>query len=316
MARSAIDIVQELVKGRMEFNHPMSKMTTIRAGGPADLVIFPSGREDLTGLMRFFGEHDIERTFIGSGSTFVVRDGGIRGAVVCLREGLNNIGLVTDWSGSPQVKAEAGVEIGELLDWSTEKGFRGLEFLSGIPGTVGGAVVNNSGGWGREVADCLVEIETIDTEGRTHRIMVEDLALGYRSSKVPEGQVVVSATFKGTLGTPDQIEEEIRDYYTRRRAAYPLTEATAGMIFLNPEGQSPAGELIDRCGLKGVRVGEAEISKLHANFIVNFGEAKAGQIVSLIGMIQERVYVKFKLKLDTRVTIAGAWEKAKIRIQE
>lgn len=315
MSRSAIDEIREFFRGTMELNVPMQTMTTIRTGGPADLVLAPADKQDLSEALKFLNDRAIAARAIGGGSTVVVRDGGIRGAVISMGEGFRSILPAPDWSGAPQIRVEAGVTVAELTEWTVKHGFGGMEFLSGIPGTVGGAVVNNSFGWGKAVSDVFVEAEAMDSFGNLHTLKSEAMGFGDRRSNLPEGFIIVSATFKGDHREAGQVDSMSKNFLSRRRSNYPLGEECVGMVFRNAGGQ-PAERLIEACGLKGVRVGDAEVSRLNANFIVNLGNVEAGNVVSLIGMIQERVYVKYKLKLETALTVLGNWQKSKVRIRE
>lgn len=315
MASNAIDEIREFFRGQMELNVPMDTMTTIRTGGPADLVLRPEDKQDLSEVLKFLNDRSIAARAIGSGSTVVVRDGGIRGAIISLTDGFRDILPAPDWAGTPQIRAGAGVMISDLTEWAVEHGFGGLEFLAGIPGTLGGAVVNNSFGWGRAVSDVFVEAEVMDSFGNIHTLRHEALGFGDRRSNLPEGFIILSATLKGEHRDSSQIDTMSRNFLSRRRSNYPLGEDCVGMVFRNAGGQ-PAERLIDACGLKGVRVGDAEVSRLNPNFIVSLGNVEAGNVVSLIGMIQERVYVKYKLKLEITLTVLGNWQKSKVRIRE
>lgn len=315
MASNAIDEIREFFRGTMELNVPMQTMTTIRTGGPADLVLRPVDRDDLSGALKFLNDRSIGVRAVGNGSTVVVRDGGVRGAVVSFTDGFRAITPVPDWSGAPQVKVEAGVQISDLTAWTCENGFGGVEFLSGVPGTIGGAVVNNSFGWGKAVSDILLEAEVMDSFGNVRTLSNEEIGFGERRSNLPDGFLILSATFRGETAVAAQVESISRNFLSRRRSNYPMGEECVGMVFRNAGGQ-PAERLIDACGLKGVRVGDAEVSRLNPNFIVNLGNVEAGNVVSLIGMIQERVYVKYKLKLEIALTVLGNWQKAKVRIRE
>jgi UDP-N-acetylmuramate dehydrogenase len=165
------------------------------------------------------------------------------------------------------------------------------------------------------MAGLISEIEVLNGEGELKSLGISELGFDYRRSKLPEGYVVISATLKGDFSIPEEVKAKSDEAIKKRRVSYPVNDYSAGMIFFKSKDK-PAVELIDGCGLKGVRVGEAEVSRLHANFIVNMGKAEAGQIVSLMGMIQERVYVKHKIKLEPMVKTIGSWKKSKMRISD
>jgi UDP-N-acetylmuramate dehydrogenase len=315
MAKSAIDIIQEIVQGQVELNVPMSERTTMRSGGPADIFIKPESRDDLASIRRFFNTRAIEMLVLGGGSSVVVRDGGIQGAVIQLAGEFDGMELLDDEPTGLRIKVGAGTSTRWLVRQSVDIGFTGLEYLYGIPGTLGGAVMNNAGSWGYELSKLVVGLETMDPEGEIYNLTPPQFRFEYRRAIVPEGHVVLSATLEGSSGESAEIKELIQKLYDKRRSLHPMHEPCAGMTFLNPK-EATAGEIIDRCGLKGVRVGDAEISRLHGNFIVNLGLAQSAHIVSLIGMIQERVYVREKIKLEPKVKMLGSWQKSKLRIQD
>ncbi len=313
MPKTALDLLQETVRGRTVLNPPMSGLTTLRVGGPADLLVYPADREDLARLLAFLGERDIPYTILGNGSNLLVRDAGIRGAVICLDEGFRELEFR---EGPPRVvRADAGVPLRRLVRWAVDQGVAGLEGFSGIPGTVGGAVAMNAGAWGTEIAQLVVALEVMDPRGRIQVLPREALRFAYRALDLVPGTVILGALLTAAPGEPGAVKARVQELFKQREETQPTREASAGSVFRNPPGGS-AGRLIEECGLKGVRVGDAVVSPLHANFIVNAGAATAGQVVALIGMIQERVYVKHRVKLELEVRIVGEWDKGKLRVQE
>jgi UDP-N-acetylmuramate dehydrogenase len=196
-----------------------------------------------------------------------------------------------------------------------DEAITGLEFLSGIPGCVGGALAMNAGAWGSEIGERVLEVELMSREGEIQRLPASALSFGYRKAELPEGAIILSAVLRGESSASAEVKEKVKALLIRKRDCQPIHERSAGSVFKNPPGDS-AGRLIDQCGLKGVRVGDAEVSRIHANFIVNVGNATAGQVVALMGMIQERVYVKYKIRLEPEVVVVGDWEKGKLRIKE
>jgi len=315
MAKTALDLIQEMVQGRTVLNAPMRELTTIRVGGPADVLVYPADREDLLQVVAFLAERELPCLPLGNGSNLVVRDGGIRGAVLNLSEGFTELEAEIGADGNPVVRAGGGLTLRRLVRWSVDQGISGFENLTGIPGTVGGAVAMNAGAWGGSIGERVLELEAVDPSGRAHVFDRETLRFEYRSLDLPKGYIIVGALLRGDPAEPGQVKAKAQQLHKRRRESQPIQEASAGSVFKNPPGRS-AGQLIEECGLKGVRVGDAEVSRIHANFIVNVGEATASQVVALMGMIQERVYVKFRIKLEPEVRIVGDWEKGKLRIQE
>lgn len=315
MAKTALDVIQEQVRGRVVLNAPMSEHTTLRVGGPADLLIYPADRADLLELLAFVHERELPCFVLGNGSNLVVRDGGIRGAVVNLAEGFTDLEVQEGAGGSPLLKVGAGLSLRRLVRWTVDQGIAGFEGFTGIPGVVGGALAMNAGAWGSSIGDRVVELEAAAPGGRPQVFGRETLRFEYRFLDLPPGCVILGALLRGERASPDEVKARAQELHRRRRDTQPTQEPSAGSIFKNPPGRS-AGQLIESCGLKGVRVGDAEVSRVHANFIINAGRATAGQVVALMGMIQERVYVKHRVKLEPEVRIVGDWEKSKLRIQE
>lgn len=216
-------------------------------------------------------------------------------------------------TGRPAIQAEAGVSLRHLVRWSVEEGIGGFEPLAGIPGTVGGALTMNAGAWGFEIGERILELEALSPEGEVHRYRGEDLSFGYRTLRLPPGSIVLGAMLEGENRSPEQVKARVAELHRRRRGTQPIREPSAGSVFKNPPGRS-AGQLIESCGLKGVRVGDAEISRTHANFIVNLGKASAGQVVTLMGMIQERVREEYGLELEPEVKIVGDVAEEELRV--
>ncbi len=315
MAKTTLDLIQDQVRGELVLNAPMAEYTTIRVGGPADVLIHPADREDLARLVRFLEGREIPRFLLGNGSNLIVKDGGIRGAVISLGRGFSEIEERDPIAGGPTFRVGAGASLRRLVRWTVDRGISGLEALAAIPGTLGGALVMNAGAWGTEIGDLVVEVETMAPSGEVRALGKKALQFGYRHAEIPEGHILLAAHLRGEQGTPEAVKEAVQRYHRQRQASQPTQESSAGSVFLNPPGKS-AGQLIDQCGLKGVRVGDAEVSRVHANFIVNAGRATAGQVVELMGMVQERVYAKHRIKLEPEVHVVGAWEKGKLRISE
>ncbi|MBI5018001.1 MAG: UDP-N-acetylmuramate dehydrogenase [Deltaproteobacteria bacterium] len=315
MAKTAMDVLQKLVRGRVVLNAPMAELTTMRVGGPADLLVYPADRDDLTALLGVLRERSVPYLVLGAGSNLVVRDGGVRGAAISLAEGFRTVERRDGAQDRITFWADAGVSLRRLIRWTVDEGVSGLEALAGIPGTVGGALAMNAGAWGVEIGERVLEVEIMTPEGDVRRLDRDRLRFTYRQLDLPAGAIVLGALLWGEPCPPEQVKAKVQDLLRLRRDKQPLQEPSAGSVFKNPPSES-AGRLIEQCGLKGVKVGEAEVSRIHANFIVNAGMATASQVVALMGMIQERVYVRFKVRLDPEVRIVGDWDKGKLRIQE
>ena len=280
-------------------NEPMSKHTTFRVGGPADVMFLPESGEQLAAALAAAKAAGVPVVVIGNGSNLVVRDGGIRGLVIALGEGMAAIAragnILTAW---------AGASLSRVAAYAQASGLSGLEFASGIPGTLGGGCAMNAGAYGGQLSDVLLDAEVL-LNGECRTLTREDMQMGYRTSlPLREGGIVVSARFELTPDDPEAIAARMRDLNARRRDKQPLNHPSAGSTFKRPEGFF-AGALIEQAGLKGRAVGGARVSEKHAGFIVNTGGATAADILSLIGIVQDEVQARFGVRLETEVRVLG-----------
>lgn len=278
---------------------PMAKHTTMRVGGPAQFWLEPETEEGFCELLRAAGERSIPLMVMGRGSNLIVRDGGLRGAVVRLRRG-----VFGDFSvGGDLIRAGAGVRLKALSGAAVSAGLAGFEWMEGIPGDVGGCLRMNAGAMGVEAADQLVSLRYADTEGNIFEKTPRELEIHYRNLPLLRTNYALSAVFRGTPSAPDEVERRTREYSARRKASQPAG-ASAGCIFRNPQG-GKAGQLIDAAGLKDRRVGAACVSGVHANFILNEGGATAAEILALIGQVRAEVRKQTGFELETEVQIVG-----------
>lgn len=277
---------------------PLAAYTSFRIGGPAMLLAIPADREDLKTVLAFARSEALPLHVLGGGSNTLVRDGGFRGIAVHL-----NAFQVLERRES-DVTAGAGVRVSRLLAFGCRQGLSGLEVLSGVPGTVGGAVWGNAGAWGGAVADCLTTVEIVTALGEECRLPRQDIPFRYRASGLPAGSVVVQATFALTPGGPTEIRRRISGYLVRRNASQPVEFRSAGSIFKNPPGEY-AGRLVERAGLKGTRIGNAMISAKHGNYIVNLGGARAADVLALVAMARERVRAVTGVDLELEIKVVG-----------
>ena len=276
---------------------PLARHTTFRVGGPADFLFAPRDLWELKKTLAFLTEEGLPYFFLGGGSNLLVRDGGFRGAAVSLKN-LSRIEVEDEL-----VRAEAGVNLPYLLGFCAEKGLSGLEFLAGVPATVGGAVAMNAGAFGQEIKDLVREV-SLYHEGKFFALERERLSFAYRRLELPEGALVVAATFSLKKTTPSLVRQKMAEYLSLRRRKQPLSFPSAGCVFKNP-GELPAGFLIEAVGLKGFRLGGAEISRKHANFILNRGQASASDILALMELAKERVFREYGLELEEEIKIVG-----------
>ena len=308
MARAAPDLIREMVR-RTVINAPLSELTTMRVGGPADLLVEPADRVELGRLVAFLEARKIPWLPFGRGSNLIVRDGGIRGAVIRLGEGFGSVEQDAPTALGPTVRVGAASSLLRFVQWAAERGVGGFESLAGIPASLGGALAMNAGAWGFEIGERVLELEVMDARGEVRVLPAEELRFRYRHLELSPRQIVLGARLQGVSAEPTELRARGEELGRRRRATQPVGQPSAGSIFKNPPGAA-AGRLIDECGLKGFRVGGAEVSTVHANFIVNAGSATAANVVGLMTMIQERVQVRHGVGLEPEVRIVGDWEKA------
>lgn len=286
-------------ESRVLRDEPMSRHTTWHAGGPADLWFAPASIDELAAFLRGLAA-DVPLTFVGLGSNLLVRDGGIRGAVVCLHGGLNSLERI----GDTRVRAEAGVPCARLGRRCVKWGLGPASFLAGIPGSLGGALAMNAGAWGGETWPRVVEVETVDRGGTLRRRAASEYAWGYRSVTPPApGEWFVAATL-GFEHDPQASMDSIRSLLERRVASQPIGEWSCGSVFTNPPGDH-AARLIEAAGLKGFAIGDAAVSTRHANFIVNRGQARAADLEDVIRHVQATVERVHGVRLNPEVRVLG-----------
>ena len=295
---SAIAIAPEF-EDRVRRDEPMSRHTSWHVGGPADLWFTPRDVEDLSAFLRTLPA-EVPVTWVGLGSNLLVRDGGIRGAVITVHGILNALESV----GDDLVRAEAGVACARLGRQCAKWKLGPADFFAGIPGTVGGALAMNAGAWGGETWPRVVEVETIDRRGARHRRDASEYEFGYRSVKPPvAGEWFLAATFRFEP-RPDADTGSIKRLLEKRHAAQPIGAWSCGSVFTNPAG-GHAAELIERAGLKGHRIGGAMVSEKHANFILNEGEATAADVEALLRHVQATVERMHGVRLVPEVRVVG-----------
>ncbi len=289
-----------LLGRRARFDEPLAKHTSLRVGGPADALLRPATREELARVVALCRDAGVPLVVLGAGFNTLAADAGVRGAVVQLRE------LRRIETGEPtRVRAEAGVTHTSAVRFSSDAALSGLEFAVGIPGTVGGWLAMNAGIGAREMQQVVDEIEWLDPEtgafGSTGRA---ELRFRYRGLEHPARRILLSARFRLEPDDPAAIRARIRELLELRRATQPVDERSCGSVFLNPPGDF-AGRLIEAAGLKGAREGGAEISALHANFIVTRPGATAAGVLALVARARREVAARFGIELQTEVKLVG-----------
>lgn len=293
------------LRGGYKRNEPMHTHVSWRAGGTVDRAYTPADLDDLSVFLRRLPEHE-PILFVGLGSNLLIRDGGFRGTVVFTHRVLAGL-LLEGNSGKPEIYAEAGVATPKVARFAANNNMEGAEFLAGIPGTVGGVLAMNAGCYGSETWDVVLRVRTIDRAGHVHLRAPDEYNVAYRSV-VPvhsRDEFFIAAWFGFTRGDGQKARQRIRQLLARRIATQPLGEPNAGSVFRNPP-QDYAARLIEASGLKGWRIGGAEVSPVHANFIVNKGGATASDIEELISLIQATVRREAGVTLEPEVQIVGA----------
>ena len=291
--------IAEFAPGRVLMNEPMCRHTTFRVGGPADVMFFPQSSEELQRAMALARAQGADALVIGNGSNLVVRDGGVRGLVIVLGEHMARIGVE-----GACLRAQAGAMLARVSAAAQEAGLSGLEFASGIPGTLGGGCAMNAGAYGGQLSDVL-SCAAVLLDGEVRTLSRDEMQMSYRSTlPLRVGGIVLEAAFELHADDPAEIMARMKDLNARRRDKQPLNLPSAGSTFKRPEGHF-AGALIEGCGLKGARVGGAQVSEKHAGFIVNTGGATASDILGLIALVQRRVLAETGVALETEVRIVG-----------
>lgn len=300
-ARQKADLLR-MTRGGVAFDAPMAWHTTFRVGGPADALCEVADLDTLRRLLPFLVGQGIPYLVMGRGSNLLVQDRGIRGVVIRLSKDLGRIQCTS--AAGRDLMAGGGVSIVDLLIWCRRRGWLGLEFLAGIPGTVGGCVAMNAGAFGEDMAGCVREVIWVDPRGQVHTNDRPGLRFSYRSLSMEEGSVIAQAGFLLAPGTEKRVAKNIAEYLKRRKASQPLQEASAGSVFKNPPDDY-AGRLMEAAGLKGKQIGGAAISERHANFIVNRGGATATDILALIDTAREAVLRTAGIALELEIRVVG-----------
>mgnify|MGYP001460832724 FL=1 len=281
-------------------DEPMKKHTSFKIGGPADFLVTPCSVQSLCEVIKLCKKENLPIFIMGNGTNLLVSDKGIRGVVVKIYDNLNRYVVKENF-----IEAYGGILLSKLSDIALENELTGLEFASGIPGTLGGAVAMNAGAYGGEMKDVVVETEFIDKDGNLKVIRGEEHQFGYRTSFIQkQSAVAVKSVIRLRKGERAAIKALIDDLTVRRQDKQPLEMPSAGSVFKRPEGYF-AGKLIEECGLRGYSIGGAQVSEKHCGFIVNKGNATSKDVLDLIRHIQKTVKDKFGVELNTEVKIVG-----------
>jgi len=298
-----IDILYAKLGDKVKENIPLAPYTSARIGGPADVLITAESADELARIIKLLRKQELEYVMLGGGSNVLVSDKGVRGVVV-----LNRAKAVRFHNGDqPSVTVESGVVFSNLANRCAAKGLAGLEWAATVPGTVGGAVYGNAGAFGGDMAGNLVWAELLTEAGR-EKFTAEQMGYGYRTSVLKRGEldaIVLSAELSLKNSTKEEATVKIEQFSAHRKTTQP-PGASMGSMFKNPNGDY-AGKLIEAAGLKGARIGNAEISPLHGNFFINHGTTKAEDIRALIELVQKKVKETQGVELELEIELIGEW---------
>lgn len=294
-----LDQLKSQVKN-IYINEPMCKHTSLKIGGNADFFVEAQSVDDIINTINIANKNSLPLFIFGKGSNILVSDSGIRGIVLHISKLFANLSLQNNI-----IVASSGVSLSELANYAMANGYTGLEFASGIPGSVGGAVIMNAGAYGGEMKDCVDYVRFVDNNANIHSFSNSQMNFTYRHSALQEyGYTVIEVGFKLDKGNKSQIQAQMQELNSRRALKQPLEYPSCGSVFKRPEG-SYASMLIEQCGLKGMRNGGCAVSAKHAGFIVNDKGATAKEYLDLIHMVQDKVFTDTGFCLDTEVRLIG-----------
>ena len=286
--------------GDISYGTALKDYTTWGIGGPADVLVKVNNEEQLKKLLIFNNKNNIKTTVIGLGSNLLITDKGIRGCVLVLADNYDDIKL-----NGTELTVLAGTSLNKAAKYSIAHGLTGMEEISGIPGSVGGAVSMNAGAYGKEIKDVCISVKAFDLAGNEYNFTNDQMNFSYRHSKIFDQNLIVSsATFKLENDDKNEAMAKYEDYTNRRETKQPLDKKSAGSTFKRPEG-SYASKLIDECGLRGYRVGDCQVSEKHCGFIINAGEATSADMLAFIEEVAGIVYEKTGFKLEREVKLIG-----------
>jgi len=287
------------IKGRVVINQPTKELTSIKIGGLADLFVIPEDLDDLKKVLSFCRKGNLPFFIMGNGSKLLVRDKGFRGVIIKLGESFKSI-----VNNGNQVRVGAGVELATLIDFAAKKSFPGLGSLLGIPGTVGGAIAKNVSAFGKSLSEKVLSVKVLDGNNNCLVLSKKNIDFGYRTSTFLDNKdwVIIEVRLELWPGKKEEIILRSRQARERRTLTQPLSFSSAGCIFKNPSSY-PAGFLIEAAGCLGMKVGNAQVSLQHANFIINKGNATARDVISLIEKVRKKVEDKFAISLELELEV-------------
>jgi UDP-N-acetylmuramate dehydrogenase len=297
------ETLRNIIGEGAQFHCPMVQYTTFRIGGEAEALCFVNSLAELQRLFSYLNHENIPFLVIGKGSNLLIKNGGFEGVLIIMRGELATI--EADEKNSAEIIAGGGLGLSDLVTYCIQKGLGGLEFLAGIPGTIGGAIAMNAGAFGEEMEGVVESIQVLTPQGKIAIRYRSELAFSYRNLSLPEKTIVVRARFRCMQKNREMVSRKVSVNLKRRKATQPLEYPSAGSIFRNPRNDY-AGRLIEEAGLKGKKVGGAMISPKHANYIVNTGKAKADDVLNLMGLARQKVKEDTGIELETEIRIIGS----------
>ncbi|MEN6469491.1 MAG: UDP-N-acetylmuramate dehydrogenase [Smithella sp.] len=307
MTRTGHPAIADALNGlntvKIWYDEPMSRHASLKLGGKVDALVMTENEDQLGEVVRRLRAKNIPFLPVGNLTNILVRDGGYRGVMLWMH-GLNQLSCVPLADGQYGIDAQAGVTLAKVVALAAAEELTGLEFCTGIPGSVGGAVWMNAGAYGMEIKDVVSFVTVMDGEGKKKNLRRDEIAFAYRKSNLSADAVICGARFILQKGNGAQIKGRMAEIMKMRQEKHPLQYPNAGSVFKNLPGL-PAGKLIEEMGLKGLRHGDAQVSNLHANFIVNKGQATASDVLKLIRIIQEKAGKEKGLELETEIVIVG-----------
>lgn len=286
--------------GKILFDEPMKNHTSFKIGGPADVLIIPDNENDIVEALKYLRDNNVKYFIMGNGTNLLVKDTGIRGAVIKIANGFDKVDVKGD-----RLICQSGALLKNVAEVALLNSLTGFEFASGIPGTIGGAITMNAGAYGGEMKDVVLKVRALDRNNNIVELSNEEMNFRYRgSSVIDNGLIVLSVELKLDKGEPSAIKEKMMDLKNRRETKQPLEYPSAGSTFKRPKGYF-AGKLIDDAGLRGLQYGDAQVSEKHCGFVINKGNATFNEVMTLIKTIQKIVNDKFNVMLETEVKIIG-----------
>ena len=290
-----------LSKDSIKYNEPMKKHTTMKVGGPCDCMVEPSSIEEIQKVLEYVKENNIKYYIIGNGSNLLVKDEGVHALIIKIASKFSSVEV-----NGEHIRAYSGCSVPKLAQIAKENSLSGLEFACGIPGSVGGGIRMNAGAYGSEMVNVVEKVGFLDENGNLKEIDGKDAHFTYRHSMFVDNPqyVVVYAIYKLVKGNKEEISKIMEENMNSRKQKQPIEYPNFGSVFKRPEGYF-VGKLVDDCGLKGYKIGGAQVSTKHSGFMINTGDATCKDVLDLIEYVKEKVYEKFNVKLQEEVVILG-----------